>query len=168
VDDAGAVTCWGRTELFADRNPGGITEPPSDRKYVGVAVGRASGCALDTTGEVACWGRTAQLTPYPQGPPGPFVAIDAFNQITCATRADATVACWYDFPQLWDVDDEPPDADGGPPWEPPRGHRWAQLGLGEWDACGVTLDGEGLCWMPQSDTAGEVSGLPALADLQDR
>lgn len=165
VDDAGGVTCWGDTDDFTRDLPEAATAPPPDRRYVDVAVGRNHACALDDAGAVACWGQAFLATPYPPGPPGPFVDLDAYNQITCGLRADRSLACWYDVPQLWDIDDEPPDADGGPPWEPPPGHTWAQVGLGEWDACGVTSDGEGRCWPVEGDTAGEVVGIPDLADL---
>lgn len=80
-------------------------------------------------------------------------------------RADRTAECWFDFPQLNDLDDPPPYADGGPSWAPPAGVRWAQLGLGEWDACGVDVDGQAYCWMEQTDGSGEVLELPDLADL---
>jgi hypothetical protein len=159
LSDSGEVTCWGVT-----RNWGGLldyteteplTAPPEGVKLVQVAVGRNHVCGLDTEGEIHCWGVTAwQDTPYPPAPPGPFVSITAWNQVTCAVRADATAECWYDFPQL--------NAEG---WGPPPGKRWAQIGLGEWDACGLTVEGDAHCWTESSDTEGEVSELPSLDDL---
>jgi hypothetical protein len=83
------------------------------------------------------------------------VSVTAYSQVTCAFRADATAECWYDLPQL--------NAEG---WGPPPGKRWAQIGLGEWDGCGLTVEGEAHCWTESSDTRGEVSELPSLSDLE--
>ena len=164
----GTLSCWGHTvnwEGWSDTAAEPVTGPPPELKYTQVAVGRTHACALDTEGEAHCWGVTGLGVPYPAAPPGPFASITAWNQITCGLRPDATAECWYDFPQLWDVDDEPPEANGGPKWEPPPGERWATIGLGEWAACGLTVAGEARCWMEQMEYEGVVSELPALSDL---
>lgn len=169
----GSISCWGDTELWtrdwdtaADTAAEPISGPPEEFKYTQVAVGRTHACGLDTAGEVHCWGQTAFQIPYPDPPPGPYASITAYNQTTCGLRPDSTAECWYDFPQLWDVDDAPFEADGGPKWEPPPGERWASIGLGEWDACGLTVDGKAHCWMVKMDTAGEVTELPAPSELK--
>ncbi|MEQ1508484.1 MAG: RCC1 domain-containing protein [Myxococcota bacterium] len=161
----GDVVCWGQTSVWALADPDPALAPPAGLVYTQVAVGRDHACALDQDGEIHCWGSTAVQTAFPQAPPGPFVEVLAYNQVACGIRPDRTAVCWYDFPQLWDVDDVPPEADGGPSWEPPPGERWASIGLGEWDACGLTVEGEARCWMPQGDSAGEVLELPSLDDL---
>lgn len=150
VFDDGRVGCWGDTRRFGQGTPQPATEPPPELKYTQVAVGRTHACALDTEGEAHCWGRTGYLEPYPAAPPGPWVSLTAWNQVTCGLRADGTAECWYLAPGLmdtWSIADE----------------QWAQIGLGEWAGCGLTVDGRGVCFgMPQG------TGLQAIVpDLED-
>ncbi len=151
VDD-GSVTCWGATQNFNRTAPDAAIAPPADLTYVQVAVGRNHACALDTAGEVHCWGATQiEGVVFPQASPGPWASITAWNAFTCGIRADGTAECWHDMPgvsEVWIVPDE----------------KWAMIGLGEWDACGVTLDGRGVCFPEVSNSAGE-QDIPDLADL---
>jgi hypothetical protein len=156
----GAVRCFGADPLWAPSEA-----PPPQREYTQVVVGRRHGCALDTEGLVHCWGDTWTVEPYPDPPRGEFVRIEGFHQITCGFRADSTVECWYDVDQLNDLDDTPLEADGSPRWEPPA-EQFAEVGLGEWDACGVTHDGRAVCWPQEADTDGEVLELPDISTLR--
>ncbi|MEZ4239070.1 MAG: RCC1 domain-containing protein [Myxococcota bacterium] len=149
VMGSGAVECWGDTDVWQGADPPGPLAPPEGLKYTQVAVGRTHACALDTDGEVHCWGKTGFNEPYPQAPPGPFVSIESWHAVTCGLRPDHHAACWWDLPGLideWSIPDE----------------AWAQLGLGEWDGCGLTLDGRGLCFGVIYD-----SGVWEVPDLED-
>ncbi len=154
VLDDGTVTCWGDTDLFTLNKADATTAPPPDRTYVQVAAGRTHACALDDTGEVVCWGSTQsdQGIDFPQPSPGPWASITAWNAFTCGLRADGSSECWFDLPGL--VNDE---------WSIPD-EKWASLGLGEWDSCGITLDGRGVCFPEAWDSLGE-QDIPDLADL---
>jgi hypothetical protein len=146
------IVCWGDLEELWSLSPDADPLPPSGGGFVQVTVGRDHGCALDKQGEARCWGSTGYLERFPDPPPGPFVRLETFNQITCGLRPDGRAECWYDLNNL--LDD----------WSWPREERWAQLSLGEWDACGVTLDGRGLCFPAEFESYGEQQ-VPSLDDL---
>lgn len=149
------VYCWGNmTEVWAaeaENDPPVLQGPPPELDYIQVSVGRSHVCALDTAGEAHCWGDTGFREPFPQPGPGPYTELFSWNQITCGLRPSGEAECWYDMPGMldeWFIPDE----------------RWAQLGLGEWDACGITLDGRALCFPEPYDSVGE-QDVPDLADL---
>jgi hypothetical protein len=149
----GYVQCWGEEllELFAlsaDADPA----PPTSGGFVDVSVGRSHGCVLDKAGEVTCWGSTGLRERFPDPPAGPFVKLESFNQISCGLREDGRAECWYDLDELLEL------------WSWPADLRWAQFSLGEWDGCGLTIDGEGVCFPEEYESYGEQQ-VPDLADL---
>ena len=148
----GSVTCWGITENFNRWAPDAAVAPPADLTYVQVAVGRNQACALDTAGEAHCWGSTQTQEAFPQPSAGPWASITSWNAFTCGLRTDGSAECWFDVTGVvndgWFIPDE----------------KWASLGLGEWDSCGITLDGRGVCFPEPFDSLGE-QDIPDLADL---
>lgn len=146
------IVCWGDLEELWSLSPDAEPLPPTGGGFVQVTVGRDHGCALDKDGEARCWGSTGYRERFPDPPPGPFVRLETYNQITCGLRPDGRAECWYDLNNLLDT------------WTWPRDERWAQLSLGEWDACGVTLDGRGVCFPAEYESYGEQQ-VPDLEDL---
>jgi hypothetical protein len=150
---AGDLVCWGRL-LWEGFDEG----PPEGVKFTRVTTGRAHACALGVDQEIYCWGIGYNTSdrpplPFPDPSPGPYVDLQTFNVISCGMRPDSSLECWFDFPPInggWILPDE----------------RFRQFDLGEWDACGVTVDGRALCWPEVGfDTEGEISEVPSLEDL---
>ncbi len=148
---AGEIACWGDFEELWSMAPDADPQPPRGGGFVQVTVGRSHGCALDKVGEVHCWGSTGLRERFPDPPAGPFVRLETFNQISCGMREDGQVECWYHLPGILDL------------WSWPAEERWAQFSLGEWDGCGVTLDGRGLCFPAEYESDGEQQ-VPSLDD----
>lgn len=150
----GTVTCWGDTDVFNLNKEDATTAPPVGPRYVQVAAGRTHGCALDDVGEIHCWGCTQsdQGIDFPHPSAGPWASVTAWNAFACGLRADGSAECWHDLPGVvneeWFIPDE----------------KWASLGLGEWDSCGITVDGRGVCFPEPFDSLGE-QDIPDLADL---
>ena len=148
----GEVACWGHDrgrEHHGDLYPLDWDVPAGP--FTAVSVGDGYACALRPGGEVACWGRgtrrpaggagvartaeerdnRARLEP----PPGPFTAISAFDEFTCALRTDSTIACWGMHDTDFDVELA----------EPPAGP-FTSVRAGHHRACGLRPDGEAICW----------------------
>jgi hypothetical protein len=149
---AGEIECWGDFEELWAMSPDADPLPPSGGGFVQVTVGRSHGCALDKVGEVHCWGSTGLRERFPDPPPGPFVRLETYNQISCGMREDGHVECWYHLPGILDL------------WSWPQDEVWAQFSLGEWDGCGVTVDGRGLCFPAEFESDGEQQ-VPDLDEL---
>lgn len=149
VLEDGSVSCWGDTEVFA-LSPDAVLGPPDHLKYRQVAVGIDQACAIDTAGEAWCWGSTQFREPFPRPTPGPWVSLTAQGGLVCGLDPEGRAECWHDLPILekWVVPDE----------------RFRQLSLGEWTACGVALDGRGVCFPGPYEQAGDQQ-VPDLADL---
>ena len=112
--------------------------PAPDVPLVDVATGRNHACGREADGTVHCWGRDGFGDPYPAPPAGSWAAIEAYQLVTCVYDGLGEHVCWW-------------PTEGAPPYAVPD-EPLVQFGLGEWDACGVTVDGRALCW-------GEESGL---------
>ncbi len=101
-----------------------------------IAVGRRHACGLDAAGTAFCWGDDTMLEPFPEPPPGAWTQIEAFDSATCVIDAAGTAQCWWGAGL---------DA-GFIGWPDPFAEPMAMIGLGEYEGCGVTLDGQADCW----------------------
>lgn len=147
VRSDGTLSCWGMFLLWQEHG----ARPPADVKFSRISVGREHACGLDVDGRLHCWGADWVGDPFPDPPVGTFASVVTEHQITCALDDRGAASCWWGWSFLdgqWIV----PDAE------------WRAIGLGEWDACGATIEGGALCW--GGDSAGEVDGLPSLDDLR--
>lgn len=100
---SGPVRCWGRDDRgqlgltqAADSAPGRVTVVPEGEKSHDVVVGAAHSCALTDQGRVWCWGdgaTSAQGTVVSLGS-GPYVAIAAAGDRSCALNVDRVTECW--------------------------------------------------------------------------
>ena len=100
-------------------------------------------CAIDHGGQVHCWGDDPDMEAPPEGE---FVQIDD----GCGVAVNGTIHCWLGISDVQ---------------EPPEGvfTHVAGAGLTYYDmwACGVRLDGTGVCWGNWHAMAGEpLSGGP--------
>ncbi|MBA2639025.1 MAG: hypothetical protein H0U77_03310 [Nocardioidaceae bacterium] len=126
----GSIIAWGDAALWGDDSP------PVGVVFSNISMGRRHACGLDTTGLAWCWGDSQNLSPFPPAPPGVWAQIETFNDASCVIDDLGTVSCWYGYPSV-----------SFSLWESQRpAVPFAQLGLGEWDGCGVTLTGEAYCW----------------------
>jgi alpha-tubulin suppressor-like RCC1 family protein len=141
----GTVVKWG------NENWGAGEKPPQDVVFVDISAGRRHACGLDVDGVVHCWGQDTFEEPWPPPPPGSFAQIETFNSATCVIDAFGTATCWWGADlvalEIWTQQ---------MPALP-----FAQIGLGEWDGCGVTTAGEAYCWGgdPQEEPWLDVPGL---------
>lgn len=176
---AGGLQCWGANYL--GQVGSGSDEPSitSPSEVVGlqsgvssVAAGYRHACALTVAGEVHCWGSNesgslGQVGLWQSNVPvrveglGPgVVAVDAYDQYSCAVTAEGGVKCWGWIPDEYE---------GGMHTVPQgvTGFSGAVLGVsvGIGYACATTDRGELACWgrVPTSGFIGTprvVDGLP--------
>lgn len=106
VTTEGTVRCWG--EGYE------ATTPPADEDFVSVAVGDPHACGITANRELRCWGYDYRGdAPSVEGwrapgfgglPSGEFtqvsVGLGGWDDLSCAVRADGSVACWtYSGPE---------------------------------------------------------------------
>ena len=98
--ESGQIVCWGA-------NYDGQTDPPAGRDFIAVSAGFSHTCAIRESGEIECWGRNnvwflneetqvaeAVYTGQLDAPAGPFTAVSAGAEHTCALREDGAIECW--------------------------------------------------------------------------
>ncbi|MEZ4265742.1 MAG: lamin tail domain-containing protein [Myxococcota bacterium] len=110
IDDAGAVSCWGRNNsgqlgdgsLIDASSPRAVTLPEA---AISISSSRIHTCALLQSGVVNCWGENGQgqlgdgtttdaLTPIAVPGLTGVVSLAAGGSHTCAVRSDGTARCW--------------------------------------------------------------------------
>jgi alpha-tubulin suppressor-like RCC1 family protein len=111
--NAGALYCWG-LDSSGQLGDGGTTAQNAPQKigaatWTAVAVGRATGCAVQTGGTLWCWGindygqlglggaagaPAMSTSPQQVGVVSTWTAVGVGSGHACATRSDATVWCW--------------------------------------------------------------------------
>ena len=155
----GLVECWGLNSL-------GLTSPPPL-----IFSSISSNCGILPTAEIQCWGDEASS---PLG--GAFIQVDS-EPGYCAIDEERWIHCWGDDEEMG----EPPEGefvqiddgcgtavDGtihcwrgpGEVLDTPDGVFTHVAGGGRW-ACGVRLDGTGVCWGDIHGVDGEpLSGGP--------
>jgi len=126
-DEAGLVECWGDS---AD----GRTTPPAAR-FASLGLGRFHSCGVDTEGRVHCWGRDRADIGRTVAPEGRFEQVIGGHYFSCARDAIGAVTCWGT-----------PTPDSGVPVVRPPPRRFVTLEGGVHGACGVTTDGERVCF----------------------
>ena len=168
---SGKVECWG-FERPADRGPDFREVYPLEwdvpaGRFTAVSVGDGYACALRPDGEAACWGRGKAREARHTGeaisereirrrllpPPGPFVALSAFDEFTCVLRADGDVACWG-MDDSWserELDD------------PPTGP-FTAVQAGDGRVCALRASGNATCWLTDSGSrtdSGDETAMPS-------
>jgi hypothetical protein len=155
----GVVECWGESALGLTSPPGtafsqissscGVLpsaeircwgdEDPSPPQGSYVWVDSEPGyCAIDDIGQIHCWGDHEQLTDPPDGV---FVQTDD----GCGTSESGTIHCWLGTADVL---------------TPPDGVFSYAAGARSW-ACGIRIDGTGICWGEWYGMAGQpLSGGP--------
>jgi hypothetical protein len=166
-DAAGYLTCWGAEELTTDVpaepfgdfdldanytaaiTPAGELKwwpnwtdwpqgegPPDGVPLADISIGRRHACALSVDGTPYCWGTDLELDPWESPPPGTYQRVVTFNEGTCFIDLAGGLSCWWGLHiqalDVWAFQ---------LPTDPV-----AQVGLGEWDGCAVTLTGDAVCW----------------------
>lgn len=155
----GLVECWGLSDL-------GLTSPSPI-----VFDSISSNCGVTPTREIRCWGDEA-----PTPPEGDYIQVDS-EPGYCAIDEEGWVHCWGDDEDMGEppegefvqIDDGCGTAVGGTIhcWlgtsdvlEPPQGLFTHVAGARVW-ACGIRLDGTGVCWGSWHGLDGEpLSGGP--------
>lgn len=141
IEDDETVTCWGRDHM-------GVATPPNDvGGFVQVAVDGGSACGLRAGGQVTCWGAASGLPVDTLSELG-LVHLDVSDAPAhlCGVDSDAIAHCVG-------------ANDAGQVTVPDVG--FAQVEVGGQGSCGVTLDGELVCW-------GEGADLAPTADMSQR
>ncbi len=125
----------------AGTNGYGSATPPAapGQRYVAVAAGSYSSCAIQDDQQLVCWGQglTDFGAPYALPPDGAaadrFTAVAAGTSHTCALRTDGKVLCWGD--------DTFHQAPAGP-----SADSYVQLVAGDAHTCALRSDGTPVCW----------------------
>lgn len=158
VWDDGALQCWGDDSGDAVGHSDGTLLKE-------VSLGDYHGCGITTEGETRCWG-TIEGRPF-ASPRLRLVALRATGKQQCGLNVEGSVVCWgvdsnvdrvfgrgfvtFDVGlhgAICGIDVEGSmRCDGGVPVAlSPPDERFSQVSVGESRACGVTLDGEVLCF----------------------
>jgi len=160
----GALWCWGDNDhgqLGAASLEKTGTEPAlaaAGYDYIDVAVGAAHTCALHADGTLNCWGAGGQgqlgdgaLADHPEpslvgNASGPFAAVFAGGDHTCAIAQDRSLWCWGS-------DDQGQIGDGlevaGAHATPARvgtEQDWLSVAVGGTHTCGLRGGGSLWCW----------------------
>ena len=108
------------------------------------------------------WGDYVDYLPRAAPPPeGAFTAVSVGESQACALREDGSPACWALLEAPEDVDSAPPGWDSGTTGRPPEGERFASVSVGEWQACGLRLDGTAVCWPLDDSVAAQTTPAPS-------
>ena len=130
----------------------GVVDVSAVGGFVAVSAGWEHTCAVRVDSTVACWGdghfgQAGPLSDHHQRlhdednyyaaspddmPTGPFAAVSAGGDLTCALRTDASAACW-----------------GSPyhnPYQPELRGRFGAVAAGGWHTCALRVEGTVDCW----------------------
>ena len=146
--------------------------PPEGEMLAAVSVSETLGCGLRENGSLVCWpdfgdferiwGDYVDYLPRAAPPPeGVFTAVSVGESQACALREDGSPACWALLEAPEDVDAAPPGWDSGTTGMPPAGERFASVSVGEWQACGLRLDGSPVCWPLDDSVAAQTTPAPS-------
>ena len=144
LEQDGTATCWGQ-------NDDGQSSPPEDTTFTSISVGDGHSCGLRADGRAVCWGNDdhGQSTP-PSGET--FTSISVGGQHSCGLRADGTAVCWG---SNFYGQSAPPTTTSGTtaslivgdnrPLQT-RSIVFASISAGDVHTCGITPDGDAVCW----------------------
>ena len=128
----GVAECWGRGSWWA------ASPPPS--RLASLALSKEEGdiaCGLDEDGEAVCWGRGSAA---PEALTGPFESLSLTHQL-CGLRGDGTVDC---------EDIEEASAFDYTTSEVAEAGGYVSLSGSDRHGCGLTVEGEAVCWSIKS------------------
>lgn len=161
LDEAGAAWCWGSGHDGRLGNGGNSGSPDpvavaGGHVFAEISLGADFACARKDNGEVWCWGdntsgELADGTTTPRNVPGlaaggqTFSSISAGGHVMCALDASDQAWCWG-FGGRGQIGngDWATQRDG--PVQVSGGLKFAQISVGQFHVCGVTLDGTLYCW----------------------
>ncbi|MBH23870.1 MAG: hypothetical protein CMH57_05300 [Myxococcales bacterium] len=118
------VRCWGDDML------GQATPPSRIRTYRSVSAGLTHTCAIRSDGALECWG--ASTPGLPTEDPGPFAAVSVGLFHMCVL-GEGGAECWTANP-LPVGEADPPEVS------------LMTLSAGAMHNCGLTAEGEAICW----------------------
>ena len=139
LDRGGRATCWG--------DHGSSPSVVTDETFTSIAAGMYHTCGARPDGQVVCWGANdvgqlgrgnvsgGQLDKLPSGTVqglSDVVSVISAGGRTCATRKDASIACWGD--------------QAGPSPVSVDGVQAISVGIGTPD-CAVTTTRRVVCWL---------------------
>lgn len=165
LDERGALTCWGATELPEWEPPTGTWESVDigavacaigvdgglecwgskalhdvSATFVSVTVGSSQIVALDERGVAHCYaGNYADTCDVPEG--YRFTMVDAGNEGTCGITTDGDLVCWFSQKGYGVYDIGPDEPQPGP---------WVDVSVGGAGVCAVRADGEMVCFVPEN------------------
>ena len=165
----GAPQCWGRDLSLAVDDTTRVfsataTDITSPATYAQISVGEQIACAVrEDAGVVDCWGfgpvidnetigggpTTAGAVPASVD----FVRVEAGDGFACALTLDGTLYCWgsnYRARQGIGDDEGSPSATF-PPAAVDTPAKFVDFSLGTGHGCGITTEGELLCWGRSDD-----------------
>ncbi len=166
------VVCWGWNDYGQTRAP---AEP-----FVNLDAAGRFACGQRSNGTAACWGWESEHRTAP--PAVALRAIDVQDSSSCGLRANGTVVCWGDSLGVEPFGDERFEhvavayglqcglrANGtlrcaglqGSPAETPAGaFRELTSGVGSAGLCGITMEGNALCFGDRTHNLGLVPSGP--------
>ena len=132
IHRSGALTCWGSDSHARLDAPGGL--------FTSVSAGSWHTCGIRPGGEPTCWGFNGNG--QTQAPSGRFVALDSSRFRSCGIQSDSgQLVCWglgFNNPDAADT-------------ALPSG--LVTLALSSEHGCGLTGEGEVICWGSERSAA---------------
>ena len=128
INTKGRALCWGYNLQPGDYNPQGPQHPRTSIEFASLSASTSYTCGITTEGEVLCWGGTYELLQNIT-PEAPFADLGKNGQ--CAVTEAGKGYCWHNRSQRENV----PEADFA-----------TIVGWNRAGACGVTTQGQLLCW----------------------
>lgn len=170
ANDHGQLGDGTRTGRFA---PAPVARPANAPPFARIYAGDAYSCALDTAGRASCWGAnfdgrlgagSLEESPVPtavlgEDVGGTIVPIEfaelslggnpsgTRNTLTCGVSTDGVAYCWgANDVQASGIGAGEETLFASQPVRVEGGHTFLGVGVGRAHACGLTTDGEALCW----------------------
>jgi alpha-tubulin suppressor-like RCC1 family protein len=195
ISSAGRAYCWGIADpwlLGGDVDsvtPGTPMRVGGDHRFKSIAAGETFTCAVAADGQAFCWGKgdNGELgggklydqSRVPRRVSGDtrFTSVVAGRQHACALDAEGGAWCWGNN-EVGQIADGTKTKYAQRPVRVAGRYRFKQLGAGGGSSttCGVTLEGNGVCWgsntsgqlgIGSTRASGEPVQVPSLSSLRD-